>query len=158
MRCCVVLDIRGKAAGDVFLGDADLCSAVNLWRNQRIPVHLLQVEHMHLDLLYTACQTFSVHVLLWRMSPQNKDKCPEMNSKTCLHTGVYLSLCRLCFSGAREGHLPYLLAMIHLKNCTPIPALLVCVSTARTVLSFLSSFIGTHSRSGLHARKSFFLI
>lgn len=54
--------------------------------------------------------------------------------KTCI-TCVNMSLGRLCFSGAREGHLPYLLAMIHLKNCTPIPALLLCVRFTLPVLS-----------------------
>uniref|UniRef100_A0A8C2BT04 Solute carrier family 7 member 10b n=1 Tax=Cyprinus carpio TaxID=7962 RepID=A0A8C2BT04_CYPCA len=63
---------------------------------------------------------------------------PVMTVFLCYVFTVSVCIClnthRLCFSGAREGHLPSLLAMIHFKHCTPIPALLVCCTATIVIL------------------------
>ena len=48
--------------------------------------------------------------------------------------GNMFSNSRLIVAAAREGHVPRMLAMVHVNSSTPIPSLLVFVSTTLTTL------------------------
>uniref|UniRef100_A0A915EUB3 Uncharacterized protein n=1 Tax=Echinococcus canadensis TaxID=519352 RepID=A0A915EUB3_9CEST len=50
--------------------------------------------------------------------------------------GEAMSMSRLTYTGAREGHMPSILAMIHHCNFTPIPAILILVRPFCSTISF----------------------
>lgn len=113
-------DIWREVIGNVLFHHASFSGAVHIWRNQWLPFHLFQVRWLSSIMMF----------------------CRFIFTPDWLPNDVLG--CRLCFSGAREGHLPCLLAMIHYKNCTPIPALLVCVCT---ITHLLHSHTHTYSHT-----------
>ncbi|XP_072263593.1 b(0,+)-type amino acid transporter 1-like [Pyxicephalus adspersus] len=61
--------------------------------------------------------------------------------------GIFFSGGRVCYVAAREGHLPNIISMVHVKRLTPSPALILtsCISLIMIIPSDFSSIINFFS-------------
>lgn len=124
-------DVCREADGKLLSRRSYFCGSVLLWHHERVPV-------CHLKVSLKRLASWVKNVLQKNLSKQQICRGKPQQNVDVLRWILFV-LRRVFYVASREGQLPEVLSMIHIRRHTPIPAVIVLVSLENTGVSQWSS-------------------